>query len=104
MLPNLSYIDEISDNDLDFKKKIIFIIKHEFPKEKEEFLLNYNSKNFFLASQNVHKLKHKINMFGLKKGCEIAVEFENELKKENISSYQDFIKVLEIINNYITNI
>jgi hypothetical protein len=43
-------------------------------------------------------------MLGLKKGFEIAVNFENELKQEDINSSQDFIKVLEIIDNYITNI
>jgi hypothetical protein len=104
MIPNLEYINDISDYDLIFKNKIIAIIKREFPLEKEEFLINYNSKNYFLAAQNVHKLKHKINMLGLKKGFEIAVNFENELKQEDINSSQDFIKVLEIIDNYITNI
>ncbi len=104
MEPNLDYINEISDNDIDFRNKLISIIKREFPLEKEEFLSNFNTNHFALAAQNVHKLKHKINMFGLKKGFETAVNFEKELNHEKIDSSQDFIVVLDLINNYLNKI
>mgnify|MGYP000011740452 FL=1 len=104
MKPNLDYINDISDNDLIFKKKLISIIKREFPLEKEEFLSNFNAHNFTLAAQNVHKLKHKINMLGLKKGFEIAIKFENELNDEKLDSYQNFIVVLDVIDNYLKEI
>jgi hypothetical protein len=38
MIPNLDYIDEIAENDIVFKNKLISIIKNEFPIEKDEFL------------------------------------------------------------------
>ena len=104
MKPNLNYINEISDNDTVFKNKLISIIKREFPLEKEEFLSNYNTNQYILAAQNVHKLKHKINMFGLKKGYEIAVKFENELNYEKFDSYEDFIVILDSIDNYLNKI
>lgn len=104
MEPNLFYIDEISDNDLFFKNKIIAIIKREFPLEKKAFLHNYTQKNYVLAAENVHKLKHKINMLGLKKGFDIAVEFEKELKQESTYSHDEFILVLKKIDNYLNNI
>ena len=104
MKPNLNYINEISDNDTVFKNKLISIIKREFPLEKEEFLSNYNTNQYILAGENVHKLKHKINMFGLKKGYEIAIKFENELNDEKFDSYEDFIVILDSIDNYLNKI
>ena len=104
MIPNLDYINEISANDLTFKDKIIGIIKRDFPLEKDEFLNNYKSNMYLLAAENVHKLKHKINMFGLEKGYVIAVKFENELKENNNQSFESFIDVLKTIDNYLKNI
>ena len=104
MIPNLDYIDEISENDIVFKNKLISIIKNEFPIEKDEFLKNINKNNFLLASQNVHKLKHKINMLGLKKGSEIAIKFENELLKKNNNLKEEFIEVIKLIENYLNKI
>lgn len=104
MIPNLDYIDEIAENDIVFKNKLISIIKNEFPIEKAEFLKNINKNNFLLASQNVHKLKHKINMLGLKKGSETAIKFENELLQKNNSSSKEFILILKLIENYLNKI
>ena len=104
MKPNLNYINEVSYNDTVFKNKLISIIKREFPLEKEEFLSNYNTNQYILAGENVHKLKHKINMFGLKKGYEIAIKFENELNDEKFDSYEDFIVILDLIDNYLNKI
>jgi HPt (histidine-containing phosphotransfer) domain-containing protein len=104
MIPNLDYIDEIAENDTVFKNKLISIIKNEFPIEKDEFLKNITENNFLLASQNVHKLKHKINMLGLKKGSEIAIKFENELLKKNNNLKEEFIEVIKLIENYLNKI
>ena len=104
MEPNLDYINEISENDLVFKNKLISIIKREFPTERDEFLSNYKTNQYIYAAENVHKLKHKINMLGLKKGFEIAIKFENELYDEKFDSYQDFIVVLSLIENYLKEI
>jgi hypothetical protein len=104
MIPNLDYIDDISENDTVFRNKLISIIKREFPLERDEFLLNYNTNQYANAAGNVHKLKHKINMFGLKKGFEIAKKFESELNDNKLDSYQDFIVVLNSIDNYLKEI
>jgi len=104
MKPNLNYINEISENDRTFRNKLISIIKREFPVERNEFLSNYDTKKYLNAAENVHKLKHKINILGLKKGFEIAVKFENELNDKKFDSYQDFIVVLNLINNYLKEI
>ena len=104
MEPNLIYIEKISENDLEFKSKIISIIKNEFPLEKKEFYDNIKSKKYIDAAQNVHKIKHKINMFGLIEGANIAIKFENELNQKKIDSYNDFIVVLNVIDNFLNKI
>ena len=43
-------------------------------------------------------------MFGLKKGFEIAKKFENELNENKLDSYQDFVVVLNLIDNYLKEI
>ncbi len=104
MIPNLNYINEISDNDLTFKNKIIAIIKRDFPLENEDFIKHYKCKKHLLAAESVHKLKHKINMLGLKKGYDTAVKFENELRDNKDYSFKKFMEVLKTIDNYLKNI
>jgi len=101
---NIKYIEELADGDTEFQSKIIAIIKDEFPKEKNIFLNNIAQKNYLKSAENVHKIKHKINILGLKKGFEIAVKFESELKCKKIDSYQDFIVILDLIDNFLNKI
>jgi hypothetical protein len=99
--PNLSYIESMSGGDKVFEEKLINIIKTEFPLEKEEFYNNYKSKNFKLTAENVHKLKHKISILGLEKSYDIAVAFENNLLKGEITLNQEFEAILINMTNYL---
>ena len=99
--PNLSYIHDMSGGDETFEQKIIGIIKNEFPQEKEIYYNNYNSKNFKLAAENVHKLKHKISILGLEKSYEIAVAFETSLLEGSIELKTEFESILTTITNYL---
>ena len=99
--PNLSYIHDMSGGDETFEQKIIGIIKNEFPQEKQVYYNNYNSKNFKLAAENVHKLKHKISILGLDKSYDIAVAFENNLLNGNNNLNQDFEAILNVITAYL---
>lgn len=100
-LPNLSVIKEISENDMEFQNSILEILKTEFPEEVDLYKQNFESKNYLEASNNVHKLKHKISLLGLKKGLQIATEYEMALKKKNIDLHTDFIKILDKIHVYL---
>jgi HPt (histidine-containing phosphotransfer) domain-containing protein len=104
MKPNLSYIKKIADNNEAFQKKLILIIKREFPQEKKEFSDNFKSGKFHSASENVHKLKHKINIFGLETGYRLAVQLENELNNGKFDSVEEFIVILNSIENYLEEI
>ena len=102
--PNLNYIEELASGSEDFKQKLISVVKREFPEEKDEFLKNYNSNNWKLAAENVHKLKHKIGMMGFEEGYQITIDFEEELIQGNNTLYLKFILILESIENFLKQI
>ena len=102
--PNLSYINTLSGGDETFKNKLITIIKTEFPNEKVIYFKNIESKNFKEASENVHKLKHKISILGLEKSYAIAVDYENNLKTNSLEGEVDFNIILQLITDYLETI
>ncbi len=102
--PNLIYIKELAAGSDAFEQKLIGIVKKEFPKERDEFLMNYNSKAFSKAAENVHKLKNKIGMFGLESGYQTAIDFEEELKGNNTSLFKEFMLILESIELFVNTL
>ena len=102
--PNQSYINSLSGGDEDFKQKLIDIIKKEYPEEKQVYFDNFNAKNFKLAADNVHKLKHKISILGLEKSYEVAVAYEENLLEGNSNLKEDFEAILNSITNYLMTI
>jgi HPt (histidine-containing phosphotransfer) domain-containing protein len=98
--PNLNYIKELSGGDLEFEKKVLSVLKEEFPVELDRFLTNYQKKDYKKSAEDVHKLKHKISILGLVNGYHIAVAFENELKQESDSLYDSFMGVMNQIKNF----
>lgn len=101
--PNLTLIKEIAGSDKIFQKSLLEIIKNEFPEEVYLFHKNISQKKYKEASDNVHKIKHKISLLGLEKGCEIASEFEIELKKGNTELHAKFLEILNKIHVYLYN-
>ena len=99
--PNLSYIEGMSGGDKTFERKLIDIIKEEFPIEKEVYFTNIKSKNNKLTAEIVHKLKHKISILGLEKSYEIAIAFENNLIEGQYELQEDFEAVLQLITDYL---
>lgn len=99
--PNMSYIRTLSGGDKTFEEKLIAIIKSEFPTEKEVYFNNIKLKKFKEASENVHKLKHKISILGLKKSYHVAAAFENNLKENKSSGKKDFDAILQTMTNFI---
>jgi len=102
--PSLTYINKLTNGDNVFLKKLITVIKAEFPLEKELYYKNISSNNLEGASQNVHKLKHKISILSFDKGYAIAAAHENNLREHNNSLNEDFNIVLEKITYYLTKI
>lgn len=103
--PNLSYIDTLSGGDKAFKDKLISIIKTEFPEEKAVYFKNIENQNFKEASENVHKLKHKISILGLEKSYDIAADFENDLKdNNNDAGKEEFKNILQSMTDFLATI
>lgn len=101
--PNLSVIKEIAGDDLDFQQNLLEIIKKEFPEEVEDFKKNMASKNYDEASNNVHKIKHKISLLGLVQSFELATNFEKQLKNSQTQLHHKFIEILNKIHVYLYN-
>lgn len=99
--PNLVFIKEIVGDDEAFKKNLLEIIKKEFPEEVKLFTKNFSKRKYNEASNNVHKLKHKISLLGLKEGFDLASDFENELKESNTRLHSDFLEILNKIHLYL---
>jgi len=102
--PNLSYIDQLSGGDLEFKTKIINIIKSEFPLEKDEYYNNVRYNKLEKVAENVHKLKHKISILGLEKSYTIAETYEEEIRNNDMSREQEFNGILDTITDYLNKI
>lgn len=99
--PNLKYIKELSGGDVSFEENIVTILKKEFPEEVLLFSKNFENKNYIEASNNVHKIKHKISILGLVKGLEMATNFEKALKKDDTNLYEEFLNILNKIHVYL---
>ena len=103
-IPNMNYINDLSGNDLVFKDSFVKVLQDEFPIEKMEYLDNINNNNTEAASQNVHKLKHKMNILGLEESYKMAVIFEEELRLGNNRLKHDFMEILNTIEDYLKTI
>ncbi|WP_346882641.1 Hpt domain-containing protein [uncultured Algibacter sp.] len=101
MKPNLTYINSLSGGDDSFKEKLISVIKLEFPVEKATYIKNIEAKNYQIAAENVHKLKHKISILGLEESYKIAACFEKNLKENSMTLKEDFENILQTITNYL---
>ncbi len=102
--PNNTYIKQLANGNTAFEKKLIAIVKREFPEEQAEFIKNYKHKNYMAAAENVHKLKNKIGMLGMEKAYQLAIDFENDLKVEKTILYPEFIVLLNQMEDFIMNL
>lgn len=100
----LNYIKQIAGNDSVYQAQLLGIIKAEFPEEKAQFLDFYNAQDYVQSAEMVHKLKHKINIFGLEKSYIIAKDFENQLRDNNNQLFSKFLTILEHIETYLDSL
>ncbi|HAO14664.1 MAG TPA: histidine kinase [Tenacibaculum sp.] len=103
-LPDLSKFDEICNDDTDFKKQMISIIKKEFPVEYNLFEDSFELRNYKATAEVVHKLKHKINLLNLEDDYLVAVKFEKDLLNGTIELYDSFIDILIKIEQFLKKI
>ncbi len=99
--PNSDYIDQLSGDNEEFKNKLIGILKKELPEETVIYQDLIQTKNYKLASESVHKLKHKVSILGLEKSYYIAEEFENNLKQNLTDLQTDFEIILKSMQDFV---
>ena len=99
--PNLNYITTLSGGDLDFEKKIIEILKQEFPEEKNVYDTCIAQENFKETAEIVHKIKHKMSIIGLEQGYELAVNYEKFLLDNSTELRQEFESILKTMQDFI---
>jgi HPt (histidine-containing phosphotransfer) domain-containing protein len=102
--PNSNYINELSGEDIEFKQKMITIIKTELPQEIESYEIFISSKNYKATAEMVHKLKHKISVLGLEKSYYIAEEFEDNLKKNSTVLQSEFEEILSVMQKFVNDL
>jgi hypothetical protein len=102
--PNFNYVESLAGDDHEFRKELMDIIKKEFPREKEIYEISLSRKRYKECAAAVHKLKHKINIFGLEQGYQIAKDHENHLRTGSLKGEIEFQQVLESISAFIEEI
>jgi hypothetical protein len=99
--PNLQYIDKLSGDNIEFRTKLIGILKKELPEEIKGYTEEMANFNFSYASQSVHKLKHKISILGLEKSYYIAEEYEDNLIKGTTILKLEFETILKSMQDFV---
>jgi HPt (histidine-containing phosphotransfer) domain-containing protein len=99
--PNLSYIYHISRGDKAFEKKLLDLLKKEYKEERLGYEKGVDKGDTKLSGINVHKLKHKMGILGLKEGSQVASRYEEELLKGSFKSKEEFEAILEVMDQYL---
>ena len=99
--PNSLYINQLSGDNEEFKAKVIGILKRELPEEVAFYENQIQSKNYKLAAESVHKLKHKVSILGLEKSYYIAEEFEDNLKEQSTKLQSEFESILKAMQDFV---
>ena len=102
--PNLNYLKEISGGDVVFEQKMIEIVKKELPEEIKSYEFFLNEYNFIQAAEIVHKIKHKISILGLEKSYQTAIDFEEDLKRQELTLQLEFEQILNSMVNFVKDL
>ncbi|MBN7816327.1 hypothetical protein [Algoriphagus pacificus] len=101
--PSLNYLQNLANGNDQFKSKIIQLLIDELPQEFERYNQAMDSKNYFWASEIVHKIKHKIAFFQMEKSYRITEDHENSLREGKLKYQVEFIEIITKILNFLPN-
>lgn len=102
--PNFSYIDDLAGGDMEFKDKLLSLLKNELPGEIELYIKTISEKDFKRSAEAVHKIKHKITILGLEKTYGLAVKYEEELKGGDAALHEEFLEILKNMTTFLEKI
>ncbi|PKA82616.1 hypothetical protein ATE92_0749 [Ulvibacter sp. MAR_2010_11] len=99
---SLNYIDELSGGNMEFKQNLIEILKQEISEEIDLYYKDVGDAK--RCAERVHKLKHKIGILGLDKNYELAILYEDNLRKNSWAGKAAFELALKKISSFINNL
>lgn len=101
--PGLKYIQTLSGGDTAFEKKLLNIIRDELPVEISLYQKQMEDQDYESAARSVHKLKHKISILDMTRSYELAVEYEESLKKGDSNEMKAFAEILSQMSRFIND-
>jgi len=102
--PNFSYIDDLAGGDMEFRDKLLSLLKKELPGEIDIYVKTISEKDFKRSAEAVHKIKHKITILGLEKTYSLAAKYEEELKDGNAGFHKEFFEILKNMTIFLEKI
>ena|SRR5690606_5467117 len=102
--PNFSYIDDLAGGDMEFRDKLLSLLKKELPGEIDLYAKTIAEKDFKRSAEAVHKIKHKITILGLEKTHSMAEKYEEELKEGNAGFHKEFLEILKNMTIFLEKI
>ncbi len=98
--PNLEYLYQLSDNDMEFVHQILAVINEELPIELAQYQEMITTGQYHEAAQLVHKIKHKFIIVGLKSSYKSAHAHEDLLRDNNVTLHDEFIENVTRVSNF----
>ena len=89
--PNLDYFEKLSNNNSNFKQKLIDVVKYEFPIELSNYYVSVQQNNLIEVSESVHKLKNKISSEGVLQVTASESRTQLQNKKIAIERIQELV-------------
>jgi HPt (histidine-containing phosphotransfer) domain-containing protein len=100
-IPNLIYLNQLSDNDKSVSHQLMLILKEEFQDEFESYNLKMIQNDFVSAAEIVHKLRHKIGFLGMEQAYTMSSQFEQNLRLNSLNLKDEFELVLKVIKKFM---
>ncbi len=94
-IPNLSYMNEIANEDQDFFNRFMIYFKEEFRWEVGMYLRHIEKEEPRAAAEIVGQSKYKLSMLGLKSSYDFAEYYEKCLQVGDYSRHVEYRKILE---------
>ncbi len=99
LLYNFEYLDELSDDDIDFKINMISFFIENAPLSLEEIKLQHLNKNWKALREITHKYKPQIGFMGISSIAEDVENLEQYASKEtNIDEMPGLIENIEKVS------
>lgn len=86
LVPDLTFLKQISDNDMDFIKDVLKTFLDEMPKDMEAMNQAINSQNFVDIGKIAHKTKSTLQTIGLSELKNLALTIEQAIKQGSTDS------------------